>query len=390
MNDATSSAGTLNGVRVIEFAGLGPAPFAAMMLADHGAEVIRIERKSASAEMAFANSRFDVPARGRRSVAIDLRVPAGRDLALDLAAQSDALIEGFRPGVMERLGLGPGVCLERNARLVYGRMTGWGREGPLAERAGHDLNYLGLTGALNAMGPRDSAPAPPLNLAADYGGGGMLLAFGILAAMLHARRSGVGQVVDAAMIDGAGLLSGLFHGLLAGGYWSESRESNLLDGAAYFYSTYRCADGKFLAVACIEPQFHDLLVARLDLDPAVFTHMADPTRWPALKKRLAVLFATQPCDHWAALFEGTDACVTPVLSWSEARAHPHATARRAFVTVDGVPQPAPAPRFSRTPAPPPSPSQSKPGAAAEADEALLRTFGAAPARIEAARTVGAL
>ena len=390
MNDAPLPAGALDGVRVIEFAGLGPAPFAAMMLADHGAEIIRIERKAGSTRTAFVNSRFDVPSRGRRSVAIDLRAPAGRDLALDLIAQSDALIEGFRPGVMERLGLGPVLCLERNARLVYGRMTGWGREGPLAERAGHDLNYLGLTGALNAIGPREEPPPPPLNLAADYGGGGMLLAFGILAAMLHARRSGVGQVVDAAMIDGAGLLSGLFHGLLAGGYWSESREANLLDGAAYFYSTYRCADGKFLAVACIEPQFHDLLVARLDLDPAVFTHMADPAQWPALKKRLAILFATRPRDHWAALFEGTDACVTPILSWSEARSHPHAAARHAFVAVDGVPQPAPAPRFSRTPAPPPSSSEANFGAGAEADEALLRTFGAASARIEAARAVGAL
>ncbi len=345
-----AASGPLSGLRVIEFVGLGPAPFAAMMLADHGAEVIRLHALGQRPDFPLLNTRFDVLGRGRRSLALDLRAAGGAALALDLIAGADGLIEGFRPGVMERLGLGPEVCLTRNPRLAYGRMTGWGQEGPLAPRAGHDLNYLGLTGALHAIGPANGPPALPLNYVADFGGGGMLMAFGMLAAIHAARQTGRGQVVDAAMVDGAALLSAMFWGFRAGGAWSDRREANLLDGGAYFYATYACADGRFLAVACVEKRFHDILLARLGLDAAVFTHLRDPAAWPALRARLAAHLATRPRDHWAALFEGTDGCVSPVLGWDEAPAHPHAQARQAFVTVDGVVQPAPAPRFAAMPA----------------------------------------
>lgn len=372
--------GALSGLRIIEMVGLGPAPFAAMMLADHGAEVIRIHAKGQKPDFPLLNGRFDVLGRNRRSLAIDLRAGGAADLLLDLVAQADGLIEGFRPGGMERLGLGPAPCLARNPALAYGRMTGWGQEGPMARQAGHDMNYLGLTGGLHAIGPADRPPVVPLNYVADFGGGGMLLAFGMIAAILSAQRTGQGQVIDAAMTDGASLLASMFWGFRAGGAWSDRREANLLDGGAYFYATYTCADGRFLAVACVEKRFHDILLDRLGLDPAVFTYMRDPSAWPGLRDRLAALLATQPRDHWAALFEGSDACVSPVLGWDEAPAHPQALARQAFISVDGVTQPAPAPRFAATPAAAPTAAVA-PG---RHSGAILRDWGIAEDRIAAA------
>jgi alpha-methylacyl-CoA racemase len=350
--------GPLAGLRVIEMVGLGPAPFAAMMLADHGAEVIRVHRMGDRGDIPLMNTRYDVLARGRRSIAIDLKAPGAVDLVKQLVAGADGFLEGFRPGVMERLGLGPDVCLATNPRLVYGRMTGWGQSGPLAQTAGHDLNYLGLTGALHAMGRDDQPPPVPLNLVADFGGGGMLMAFGMVAAMLHARTSGRGQVVDAAMTDGVSLLSSMFWGFRAGGAWSDRRDANFLDGGAYFYATYCCSDGLFLAVAAVERRFHALLVERLGLDPDRFTHMRDPQAWPVLRDELARLFVTKPRDHWVAQFGDVDACVSPVLTFAEAPLHAQARARNAFVDVDGVVQPAPAPRFAATPSPVPGPASS--------------------------------
>jgi alpha-methylacyl-CoA racemase len=313
--------------------------------------------------VATLNTPADVLARGRPSVAVDLKAPAGRALVLDLVAGADALIEGFRPGVAERLGLGPGPCLARNPRLAYGRMTGWGQDGPLAPRAGHDINYLALTGVLGAIGPA-ARPVPPLNLVADFGGGGLVLAFGLLAAVLSARTTGRGQVVDAAMVDGAALLAAMIHGFRAGGAWPGGREANLLDGGAPFYGTYACADGRFVAVGAIEPAFHAVLMRGLGLDPAEFPQ-DEPALWPGQRARLAAVFATRPRDAWAALFEGTDACLTPVLDWDEAADHPHNRARGTMAAPGGVPQPMPAPRFSATPAPQPRPP-SPPGPAAAA------------------------
>jgi alpha-methylacyl-CoA racemase len=364
--------GALAGLRVVELVGLGPAPFAAMMLADHGADVLRIHPPNARAAVATLNTPADVLARGRPSVAVDLKAPAGRALVLDLVAGADALIEGFRPGVAERLGLGPETCLARNPRLAYGRMTGWGQDGPLARRAGHDINYLALTGVLGAIGPAER-PVPPLNLVADFGGGGLMLAFGMLVAVLSARATGRGQVVDAAMVDGASLLSAMIHGFRAGGAWGGARAANLLDGGAPFYGTYACADGRFVAVGAIEPAFHALLIQGLGLDPAEFPQ-DDPALWPGQRARLAAVFATRPRDAWAALFEGTDACLTPVLDWDEAAAHPHNRARGTMAAPGGVPQPVPAPRFSATPAPPPRPP-SPPSAGATA---TLRAWGIDP------------
>ena len=344
--------GPLHSIRVLEIAGIGPGPFCAMLLADMGAEVIRIERAEGP-----PGSRQDVPLRNRRSLALNLKNPAAVQAVLRMAETSDALIEGFRPGVMERLGLGPTVVRARNPRLVYGRMTGWGQDGPLAPRAGHDINYIALTGALHAMGRAGEPPAPPLNLVGDYGGGGLLLAFGLLAALLERERSGQGQVVDAAMVDGAALLMAPIFGMLARGRWGAVRAGNLLDGAAAFYDSYACACGGFLAVGPIEPAFFDEMVAKMGLDPKLFEGRLEPARWPAHKALLAAAFALKPRNTWAAIFEGSDACVSPILSMAEAPHHPHNAARGTFVERDGAMQPAPAPRFSRTPgalhAPPP-------------------------------------
>jgi alpha-methylacyl-CoA racemase len=347
--DDTGTMGPLQGIRIIEMAGIGPAPFAAMWLSDMGAEVIRIDRKAAPGDTAFDTLKsYGFLNRGRRSLALDLKKPDAVAALLKLVANADALIEGFRPGVMERLGLGPDVCLARNPRLVFGRITGWGQSGPLAHTAGHDIDYIALTGALHATGTREQ-PVPPLNLVGDFGGGAMFLVGGMLAALLEAQRSGRGQVVDAAMTDGAALLMSMQYSFKASGHWNNQREANLLDGGAPFYGTYRCADGKWLAVGPIEPQFHDLLLAKLGLALEDFADRWNPQTWPALRAKLEAVFATKTRDAWCKLLETTDACVAPVLDLDEAPRHAHNVARQTFIEHAGITQPAPAPRFSRTP-----------------------------------------
>jgi alpha-methylacyl-CoA racemase len=340
--------GPLSGIRVLEFEAIGPGPFAGMLLADMGADVLLVDRPGAS-DLGLKRERWmDVMLRGRRSVTLDLKSKDAAGAALELASRADALIEGFRPGVMERLGLGPDACLERNAKLVYGRMTGWGQDGPLAPRAGHDINYIALAGVLHAFGRRGEAPVPPLNLVGDFGGGGMLLGFGIACALLHAQKTGQGQVVDAAMVEGASLLAAMFSGFLAAGRWTEERGANVLDTGAPWYDTYETRDGKFVAIGAIEARFFEELVARLGLEglPA----QNERARWPEMRAVFTRAFKTKTRDEWCAVFEGSDACFAPVLSFSEARRHPHNVARRSFITQAKVEQPAPAPRFSATPA----------------------------------------
>lgn len=379
-------AGPLSGVRVVEMVGIGPCPFAAMMLADMGAEVIRIDRKGGAGAGAdgpypVLGTRHDVMARGRRSLALDLKQPAGRSTAMRLIEQADVLLEGFRPGVMERLGLGPDDCRERNPKLAYGRVTGWGQTGPLAQAAGHDINYVALSGMLYSTGRAGTPPAPALNLVGDFGGGGMMLAFGVVCAVLEARKSGRGQVVDAAMTDGAALLGAMMYGLRGFGAWSGQREGNLLDGGAPFYDTYACSDGKFIAIGAIEPQFFATLLTLTGQSDPLFTKRWNKAHWPELKERFAALFATRTRAEWCRLLEGTDVCFAPVLDLEEAPRHPHNAARRSFVDIDGVTQPAPAPRFSRTapdvPAPPSSPG-------ADSD-AILADWGFTRQSIEALR-----
>lgn len=345
---ARSGRGPLAGLRVVELASIGPGPHAAMVLADLGADVIRVERPG-------AGQPTDHTLRNRRWIRVDLKDPAGRTTVLDLLDRADVLLEGYRPGAAERLGLGPEVCLSRNPRLVYGRMTGWGQTGPLADRAGHDINYLSLTGLLHAIGPADRPPVPPLNLVGDFGGGSMLLVCGVLAALWERSVSGVGQVVDAAMVDGASVLAQLMWAFRGMGLWTDDREANTLDGAAPFYSTYTCSDGRYVAVGALEPQFYALLLAGLDLAGETLPGQYDRKGWPVLRARFAGAFASRTRDEWAAVFDGTDACVTPVLTFAEAGSHPHLAARSTIVTIDGVEQAAPAPRFSRTPPAPPRP-----------------------------------
>lgn len=340
--------GSLAGLKVVEFAGLGPAPFCCMMLADHGADVLRLVRPGQDGKEPKVDP-CDVLARGRRTVAIDLRQPSQVEAALELIAHADMVVEGFRPGVMERLGLGPDVCLARNPKLVYGRMTGWGQFGPLAHSAGHDINYIAISGALHAIGRPGDAPVPPMNLVGDFGGGGMMLAFGLMAALHESRQSGRGQVIDAAMTDGAALLSSMMFGMKSAGNWKGQRGENLLDGGAPFYDTYACADGKYVAVGAIEPQFYAELRERCGIEDPLFDEQMDAARWPLLKLRLADIFRTRTRAEWCVLLEGSDACFAPVLDWDEAPEHPHNRARGAFVSLDGVTQPAAAPRFSRTP-----------------------------------------
>ena len=351
--------GPLAGIKVLEFEAIGPAPFAGMLLADMGADVLLVDRPGASGLGLKSERAYDVMLRGKRSVTLDLKSAAGTEAALELISRADALIEGFRPGVMERLGLGPDKALEKNPRLVYGRMTGWGQEGPLAPRAGHDINYIALAGVLHAFGRRGQAPVPPLNLVGDFGGGGMLLGFGVVCALLEARRSGRGQVIDAAMIDGAALLAAMFSGFLATGSWSEERGTNILDTGAPWYDVYETADGRYVAIGAIEEKFFAELAARLRLIDLPAQH--DRSRWPEMRRRLSETFKSKTRDEWCRVFEGSDACFAPVLSWSEARAHPHSRARGAFVHYSKVEQPAPAPRFSRTAAgvqrPPPERGQ---------------------------------
>lgn len=373
--------GPLHDVRVIELAGLGPAPFCSMLLADLGAEVLRIDRPAAAGPPEERRNAWDVLNRNRRGVAVDLRNDGGADLVRELCDGADVLVEGFRPGVAERLGLGPDTLLGRNPRLVYGRMTGWGQEGPLAPRAGHDLTYLAISGALAHIGRADQPPTPPLNLVADFGGGGMLLAMGILAALVERGSSGRGQVVDAAMVDGAALLMAPLFGAWASGFWNEARGTNLLDSGAPFYDVYECADHRWLAIGAIEPQFYAQLLEGLGLaGDDTLPDQNDASRWPELHDRIASVVRTRTRDDWTAQFEGTDACVAPVLTMGEAPSHPHARARAAFADVDGVAQPGPAPRFDRTPAAAPQP------AIEGADAAdVLAAWGVGAARVAALR-----
>jgi alpha-methylacyl-CoA racemase len=370
--------GPLEGLRVLELAGIGPGPFCAMVLADLGADVVRVDR-TAGVGGDPSSARFDVLARGRRSVAVDLKADGGAEVVLRLVAHADALLEGWRPGVAERLGVGPDACLARNPRLVYGRMTGWGQEGPLSDAAGHDITYTAVAGALAHIGRAGELPAPPLNLVADFGGGGMLLALGLVAGMLHAQRTGEGQVVDAAMVDGTALLMAPFWGASAMGFWSDERGTNLLDSGAPFYDVYRCADGGEIAVGAIEPQFFAALLEVLELDPVRLPRQDDRTGWPALRATFERAFASRSREDWIARASGTDACIAPVLPMSAAAGHPHLVARQTIVERDGVPQPAPAPRFSATPAelrrPPATPGQHTDEVLAEAgvtDEEIAR------------------
>jgi alpha-methylacyl-CoA racemase len=376
-----SPSGPLHGLRIVELASLGPGPFAAMLLADLGADVIRIDRRGGGASP-LGDGAWNFMNRGRRSAAVDLKHPDGRELILALCERGDALIEGFRPGVMERLGLGPEPALARNPRLVYGRMTGYGQAGPMASVAGHDINYISVAGVLGAFRRRGERPLFPLNLVGDYGGGGMLLALGVVCALLEARTSGRGQVVDAAMVDGAAVLSTLFHALRSEGLWNDEPGTNLLDSGAHFYEVYETADGGHVAVGALEPQFYAELLRLLELDPADFPQW-DRARWPELKTRFAEVFAARTRAEWAALLEPADACATAVLALHEAPGHPHNVARGTFVELDGRVQPAPAPRFSRTPAAISRPA-SHPGADTDAaladwgigDLARLRRAGA--------------
>ncbi len=352
--------GPLHGLRVVEMANIGPAPFCAMLLADMGADVVRIERPASAAAPWLPAARFDITGRARRRIVLDLAERGSAEAVLQLVARADALIEGFRPGVMERLGLGPDVCLARNPALVYGRITGWGQHGPLHHAAGHDINSIALSGALHAIGASGQPPAVPLNVVGDHGGGAMMLAFGLLCGVIEARQSGRGQVIDAAMTDGAALLSAAFYGLKAAGAWSNERGENLLDGGAHFYATYACADAKHIAIGALEPKFYAELLRLCGIDDAAFDAQLDARGWPMLKLRLADLFRSRTRDEWCALLEGTDACFAPVLDWDEAPQHPHNRARETFVEVDGVIQPAPAPRFSRTPPARPGPTSGRP------------------------------
>jgi alpha-methylacyl-CoA racemase len=376
-------AGPLAGIRIIEFEGLGPGPFAGMMLADHGAEVIRITRPN-HASLLSNLSKFDVLARSRRRIAIDMKSAEGIAVVRDLCASADGIIEGFRPGVMERLGLGPDTLLALKPALVYGRVTGWGQDGPLAQAAGHDINYIAINGVLHTIGSPGGKPVPPVNYIGDFGGGGMLMAFGMVAALLSARANGIGQVIDAAMVDGSALLAGMVWQLNNAGMWSDRTGSNWLDGAAHFYDTYECSDGKYVAIGAIEPQFYAQLRSVLGLsDDTSFDAQMDPAGWPELKAKVAAIIRTQSRDHWTALMEGTDICFAPVLSLAEAPHHPHVAARETFIKVDGQTQPAPAPRFSRDRADPPRASSTT----SDADD-LLTAIGYDPARIAALRTAG--
>ncbi len=365
--------GPLQGFRIIELAGIGPGPFCGMMLSDMGAEVIRVDRLSSATQ-----APKDVLARNRRSIALDLKQPEGVEAVLRLVESADALFEGFRPGVTERLGLGPDECQARNPKLVYGRMTGWGQEGPLAQAAGHDINYIGLAGALHAIGRPGERPVPPLNLVGDFGGGGMLLAYGVVCGLLEAQKSGKGQVVDAAMVDGTAALMAMFFSMAAGGAFSDQRGTNMLDGGAHFYDTYETSDGKHVCIGSIEPQFYALLVEKAELDPNKYGPQMDPSGWPELKEDLKGVFLTKTQSEWCEIMEGTDVCFAPVLSIFEAPEHPHNKARNSFMEVDGVMQQAPAPRFSRT-QPEISHGARVPG---EDTRSVLADFGFTAAEIE--------
>jgi alpha-methylacyl-CoA racemase len=374
--------GPLDRVRVIEIASLAPAPFGCMILSDLGADVLRVDRADSCGPDAVA--RADPLSRGRRSIGIDLKDADGIGLLLRLAESADVLVEGFRPGVAERLGFGPQVCAERNPALVFARMTGWGQDGPLAATAGHDIDYIAISGALHPIGRAGERPVPPLNLVGDFGGGGMLLALGVLAALIERERSGLGQVVDAAMVDGSALLTSFLYGLRAAGGWQDSRGVNLLDGGAPFYDTYQTADGGHVAVGALEPKFYAELLAGLGLSGADLPGQHDRAGWPVLRERFAAVFMERTRDEWAQVFAGTDGCVAPVLSMAEAPGHPHNVARGVFTDVGGLVQPAPAPRFGRSAAGPPQPPP-RPGA--DTDE-VLAGLGLSTAEITALRGRG--
>lgn len=377
--------GPLAGVKVLEVAGIGPGPFAAMMLADMGAEVLRIDRAGSVRGGDPSTPPLDPLARGRRSVGIDLKSPDGVAVLLDLVEQADALIEGFRPGVAERLGFGPEVCAARNPRLVYGRMTGWGQDGPYAPMAGHDINYIALAGVLAHLGRAGERPTPPINLVGDFGGGGMLMAFGVVCGLLEASRSGQGQVVDAAMVDGAALLMTMMWGFSAMGMWNAERGTNLLDTGAHCYDVFATADGGWVSIGSLEPQFYAQLLDLLGLDPAEFPQ-GDRANWGAMKQRIGDVFATRTRDEWCEVFEGTDVCFAPVLTMEEATRHPHNVERGTFMEVGGVTQPSPAPRFSRTPASTPTP----PPHAGQDTDAALGDWGITADRIATLRSSGAI
>ena len=373
--------GPLDGLRIIELAGIGPAPFCGMMLADHGAEVIRVERIGGRLQPT------DPLSRSRRSIAVDMKSPDGVAVIRDLARTADGLIEGFRPGVTDRLGLGPDVLLGDNPKLVYGRMTGWGQTGPYAQAAGHDINYIALSGALHTIGRAGEKPTPPVNYLGDFGGGGMMLAFGMLAALLAVKNGAAGQVIDCAMTDGSAALTAMTWGFRAAGMWKDEAGVNLLDTGAHFYDTFACADGKFISIGSIEPQFYALLRETLGLtDDAAFDAQMDPMGWPALKEQLAAIFASEPRAHWCDLMEGTDICFAPVLSMAEAPGHPHNASRGSFIEVAGATQPAPAPRYSATRTDPPRPA---PEVGADSDS-LLTDLGYDAHKIAALRKTGAV
>lgn len=378
--------GPLSGLRIIELEGLGPAPFAGMMLADMGAEVISITRKSAPADAKVENS---ISERGKKSIALNLKDPRAIEAVLKLCESADALIEGFRPGVTERLGIGPEECMARNPKLVYGRMTGWGQTGPMSQMAGHDINYISLSGALHGIGRAGEKPVPPLNLVGDFGGGGMYLAFGVVSALLEATRSGKGQVVDTSMVEGSASLMHMMYGSLNTGMfdWQDERGVNLLDTGAHFYDTYETRDGKYMSVGPIEPQFYHLLKEKMELDDAEFEPQFDMARWPALKDRMTEVFLTKTRDEWCEIFDGTDACVAPILSMTEAPQHPHNVARKSFIEVDGHIQPGPAPKFSRTA---PEVTKGAPRRGGDTESVLNSVAGYDEATIAALRADGVL
>jgi alpha-methylacyl-CoA racemase len=378
--------GPLSGIKIIEFAGIGPGPFAAMMLSDMGADVLRLDRSPNVVGGDPDQPSLDLLSRGRRSVGLNLKSAEGVELALHLVEQSDALLEGFRPGVMERLGLGPDVCLERNPRIVYGRMTGWGQDGPMAQAAGHDINYISLAGVLDSIGRKGQAPVPPLNLVGDFGGGGMLLAYGIVCAIVERATSGKGQVVDAAMVDGSAALMTIFHGAAQSGWWKEERGTNMLDTGSHFYDVYECADGKFVSIGSIEPQFYAELLEKMGLAGEDLPGQMDRSQWAGLKVRFEKIFKAKTRDEWCEIMEGSDVCFAPVLSMTEATQHPHNVARNTFVDVAGARQPAPAPRFSRSEC---AISRPPPHAGQHTDEALS-DWGVSADEIRALRDAKAI
>ena len=374
--------GPLKGLKIIEMAGIGPGPFCGMVLADLGVEIIRVDRASAIG----TGSKQDAANRGKKSIAVDLKSEEGVEVVLKLVETADAIFEGFRPGVMERLGLGPDVCSERNERIVFGRMTGWGQEGPLANAAGHDINYISLTGALAAIGRPGSPPVPPLNLIGDFGGGGMLLALGLLAALLESKESKKGQVVDAAMTDGSALLMTMIYSMYSSGMWKTSMGSNLLDGGSHFYDTYECKDGKFISLGSIEPQFYALLCQIAELDESIFGNQMSRDSWPEQKEAIKKIILDKTRDEWCELMEGTDVCFAPVLDMSEAPKHPHNVERKTFIDLEGVTQPAPAPRFSRT-----EPEVvSSPSVVGEHTDEVLTSIGFSDEDINTLKTSGAV